>query len=166
MANKRNSQREGQRTCEHAHTHAHKKSLGKERQQRFRNRKKQRLKEVTNIVNTTTSEDSPVNLEISTSRVNKHFVIQWYEQTTRGIEFQRLFLPKILKHPIWKGVMSSYIEMEHAFNAVGNIAKGWQQIKGCHWKDDQRARNVIIPMILSESISRIHKISLLRSIHH
>jgi hypothetical protein len=142
------------------------KSLGKETQQRFRDRKKQRLEEVTNIVNTTTSEDSLVNLERSTKRVAKHFIIQWYEQTTRGIEFQRLFLPKILKHPIWKGVMSNYTEMEHAFNAIGNIAKGWQQIKGCHWKDDQRARNVIIPMIISESTSSIHKTGLLIGIHH
>ncbi len=62
--------------------------------------------------------------------------------------------------------MSNYIKMEHAFNAIGNIAKGWQQIKGCHWKDDQRARNVIIPMILSESTSSIHKTGLLIGIHH
>jgi hypothetical protein len=98
--------------------------LGKERQQRFKGRKKQRLKEVMNIVNTTSSENSLVNLERSTNKVAKHFVIQWYEQTTGGNEFQRLLLPKILKHPIWKGLMSNYIEMEHAFNAVGNIAKG------------------------------------------
>jgi hypothetical protein len=98
--------------------------LGKERQQSFRDRKNQRLEEVINIVNTIASEDSLVNLERSTNRVAKHFVIQWYEQTRRGIEFQRLLLPKILKHPIWKGLMLSYIEMEHAFNAVGNIAKG------------------------------------------
>jgi hypothetical protein len=124
MANKRNSQREGQKTCEHADTHAHKKSLGKERQQSFKDRKNQRLEEVINIVNTIASEDSLVNLERSTNRVAKHFVIQWYEQTRRGIEFQRLLLPKILKHPIWKGLMSNYIEMEHAFSVVGNIAKG------------------------------------------
>jgi hypothetical protein len=81
---------------------------------------------VTNIVNTIVGEDSLVNLEKSTNRVVEHFAIQWYEQTaTRGIDFQRLLLLKILKHPIWKGVVLNYVEMEHAFNAVGNIAKGW-----------------------------------------
>ncbi len=84
----------------------------------------------------------------------------------RGIDFQRLFLLKILKHPIWKGVVLNYVEMEHAFNAIGNIAKGWQQIKGCHSKDDQQAKNVIIPMILSESTSSICKTSFLIGIHH
>ncbi len=85
---------------------------------------------MTNIVNNIDGENNLVNLERSTNKVVKHFVIQWYEQITiRGIEFQRLFLPKILKHPIWKGVMPNYIEMEHAFNVVGNIAKGRQQIK-------------------------------------
>lgn len=34
------------------------------------------------------------------------------------------------------------------------------------FKDDQQARNVIIPMILSESTSSIHKTSLLIGIHH
>ncbi len=77
-----------------------------------------------------------------------------------------MFLPKILEHPIWKGVMSSCIEMEHVFNAMGNIVKGWQQIKGCHWKDDQQAKNVIIPMIISESTSSIHKSGLLIGIPH
>jgi hypothetical protein len=56
--------------------------------------------------------------------------------------------------------------MEHAFHAIGNIVKGWQQIKGCHWKDDQQAKNVIIPMILSDSISSIHKSGLLIGIPH
>jgi hypothetical protein len=81
---------------------------------------------VTNIVNIIVGEDSLVNLERSTSKVVKHFAIQWYEQTaTRKIDFQRLLLLKILKHAIWKGVVLSYAEMEHVFNAVGNIAKGW-----------------------------------------
>jgi hypothetical protein len=80
MANKRNSQKEGQITCDHAHTHAHKKSLGKKRKQKLRDRKKQSLEEVTNIVNTIDSEDSLVNLERSTSMVAKHFAIQWYEK--------------------------------------------------------------------------------------
>jgi hypothetical protein len=80
IPNKRNSQKEGQITCEHAHTHAHKKSLGKKRKQKFRNRKKQSLEEVINIVNSIDSEDSLVNLERSISRVAKHFAIQWYEK--------------------------------------------------------------------------------------
>ncbi len=62
--------------------------------------------------------------------------------------------------------MPSYNEMEHTFNAVGTDSKGWQQVKGCHSKDDQQARNVIIPMILSESTSSIHKTSLLIGIHY
>jgi hypothetical protein len=112
MANKRNFQREGQGTHEHAHTHVHKKSLGKERQQNFRDKKKHRLEEVTNLINTTIGDDSLVNLERSTSRVAEHFAIQWYEQTTtKRIEFQRLLLLKTLKHPIWEGVMLSHTEM-------------------------------------------------------
>jgi hypothetical protein len=62
--------------------------------------------------------------------------------------------------------MPSYNEMEHALNAIGTISKGWQQVKGCHSKDDQQVRNVIIPMILNESTSNIHKTSLLIGIHH
>jgi hypothetical protein len=62
--------------------------------------------------------------------------------------------------------MPSYNEMEHAFNVIDTVSKGWQQVKGCHSKDDQQARNVIIPMILSESTSSIHKTSLLIGIHH
>jgi hypothetical protein len=49
-------------------------------QQRFRDRKKQRLKEVTSIVSTYGLSNT-VNLEILTSKVAKRFVVQWYEQT-------------------------------------------------------------------------------------
>lgn len=51
--------------------------------------------------------------------------------------------------------MPNYNEMEHVVDIVSNISQGWQQIKGYQSKDDQQARNVIIPMILSESTSSI-----------
>jgi hypothetical protein len=66
-----------------------------------------------------------------------------------------MVLPKILKHLIWKGVMPNYNDMEHAFNVVSNISRGWQQSKDFHFKDEQWARNVIIPMVLIESTSNI-----------
>jgi hypothetical protein len=62
--------------------------------------------------------------------------------------------------------MPNYSEMEHAFNAISNISKGWQQIKGFHSKDNQQAKNMIIPMLLSDSISSIRQISHITSIHH
>jgi len=55
--------------------------------------------------------------------------------------------------------------MEHVFNAISKISKGWQQIKGCHSKDNQQARNVIIPMLPSESTSSIRYTSLVIGIH-
>jgi hypothetical protein len=87
------------------------------------------------------------------------------QSTERGLDFQKIILPKIMKHPIWRPVLSNYTEMEHAYKTVGNIAKIWQQIKGCHYKDDQRARNVIIPMVLSTSTISMRQTSLLTSIH-
>jgi hypothetical protein len=55
--------------------------------------------------------------------------------------------------------------MEHVFNAISNISRGWQQIKGCHSKDNQQAKNMIIPMLPSESTSSIHYTSLVIGIH-
>jgi hypothetical protein len=62
--------------------------------------------------------------------------------------------------------MPNYSEMEHVFNALSNISKGWQQIKRCHSKDDQQTRNPIIPMLLNEPTSSITQTSLTTSIHH
>ncbi len=76
------------------------------------------------------SEDYVVNLERSISMAVDQFAIQQYEQITHGgIEYQRLFLPKILKHTIWKGVMPSYSEIEHAFNAIADLSKGGNKSK-------------------------------------
>jgi hypothetical protein len=104
-------------------------------------------------------------MERSTTRAAKTFAIEWCDQiASRGIEYQHMVLLKILKHPIWRTVMSNYNEMEHAFDVVNNISQRWQQIKGS--KDDQRTRNVIIPMIISESTNIIWKTNLLTCIHH
>ncbi len=62
--------------------------------------------------------------------------------------------------------MPNYSEMEHVFDAMNNILRGWQHIKSCHSKDDQQAWNVITPMIFSELTNSIKKTSLLISIHH
>jgi hypothetical protein len=95
----------------------------------------------------------------------KNFAIQWYQETAgRGLQYQRSLIPKILKHSVWQSVLPNYSEMEHAWETVGNIARGWQQIKGCHSQDDQRARNVIIPMVASGNTS-MRQTSLVTGIH-
>jgi hypothetical protein len=77
------------------------------------------------------------NAERSTSRLADTLALSWFEQPSeRGMEFQKLLLPKILKHPVWQGVLPNFSEMELACRTVGNIAAGWQQIKGCHSKDE------------------------------
>jgi hypothetical protein len=97
-----------------------------------------------------------VELERSTTRARKRIVGEWYVQTTlKGVEYQRMVLPKILKHLIWKGIMPNYSDMEHAFNVVNNISRGWQQIKGCHSKYKQLTRNVIIFMVFNKSSNNI-----------
>jgi len=48
---------------------------------------------------------------------------------------------------------------------INNLSKGWQHIKGCHSKDDQRAQNVVIPMVVVDSIQNIQQTSLLIRIH-
>jgi hypothetical protein len=107
-----------------------------------------------------------VDLKRSTTGARERIVGEWYVQTTsKGIEYQHMVLPKILKQLIWKGVMPNYNDMEHAFNVVSNILKGWQQIKGCHSKYEEWARNVIIPMVLNESINNIRHNSYLVGIH-
>ena len=88
------------------------------------------------------------------------------QSAKRSLDFRKILLPKIMRHPIWRPIISNYTEMEHAYKTVGNIAKVWQQIKGCHYKDDQHARNVIIPMVLSASTHSMRQTSLLTGIHH
>jgi hypothetical protein len=48
---------------------------------------------------------------------------------------------------------------------INNVSKGWQHIKGCHSKDDERAQNVVIPMVVVDSIQNIEQTSLLIRIH-
>lgn len=48
---------------------------------------------------------------------------------------------------------------------INNLSKGWQHIKGCHSKDDQCAQNVVIPMVVVDSIQNIQQTSLLIRIH-
>lgn len=81
------------------------------------------------------------------------------------MEYQRALIPKILKHSIWQSFMPSYVDTEVAYTAVANISHGWQFIKGCHSKDQQRARNVLIPMLLSSSGFSARQTSLLTGIH-
>jgi hypothetical protein len=49
---------------------------------------------------------------------------------------------------------------------LNNLSKGWQHIKGCHSKDDQRAQNVVIPMVAIDSIQNIQQTNLLTRIHY
>jgi len=68
-----------------------------------------------------------VDLERSTIGATKRIAKEGYVQIAlKGVEYQCMDLPKILKHPIWKGVMPNYIDMEHAFNVVSNNSRGWQ----------------------------------------
>jgi len=107
-----------------------------------------------------------VNVDRATSRAADEWAIRWFHETSsKGLEFQKKLIPKILKHSIWQSVLPTYAGMEVAYNAVGNISRGWQQIKGCHSKDDQRARNVIIPMVLSIKPVSARQISLVTGIH-
>ena len=55
--------------------------------------------------------------------------------------------------------------MEVAHNAVGNLSRGWQQVKGCHSRDHQCTQNVIIPMVLGSNIVSARQISLVIGIH-
>jgi hypothetical protein len=60
----------------------------------------------------------------------------WFQQTTsRGLEYQRMLIPKILKNPICQHVLN-LLELKNAHNAINNFSKGWQHIRGCHSKDD------------------------------
>ena len=81
------------------------------------------------------------------------------------MEFQKSLVPKILKHAIWQPVLPSYTEMQVSHNAVRNISQGWQHIKGCHSTDDQRARNVVIPMVFGSNSTSARKTSLVTGIH-
>jgi hypothetical protein len=49
---------------------------------------------------------------------------------------------------------------------MNNLSRGWQHIKGCHSKDDQHACNVVIPMVVIDSIHSIKQTSLFTSIHY
>ncbi len=153
-----------QTTRERSQVDARKKASQVERQRRFRERKRQRLEEEREVVNVPILGENylkVVDLERSTTKATKRITREWYVQiASKGIEYQCRVLPKILKHSIWKGVMPNYSDMEHAFNVVCNISRGWQQSKGCHSKDEQWARNVI-----SESTSSIRHTSYLTCIH-
>ena len=81
------------------------------------------------------------------------------------MEFQKALVPKILKHPCWQPILPSYAEMEVAYDAIGNLSRRWQQVKGCHSTDDQRTRNVIIPMVLGSNIVSARQTSLVIGIH-
>ena len=168
MANQRNRKTPGQGTRERLAREAeesNRRLAQNERQRRCRARRSEVLRALCEEVESQGSEDSNINVERSMSRMAENFAIQWYQETAgRGLQYQRSLVPKILKHVIWQSVLPNYSEMEHAWETVGNIARGWQQIKGCHSKDDQRARNVIIPMVASVNTS-MRQTSLLTGIH-
>jgi uncharacterized protein (DUF608 family) len=130
MANKKNVQWEWQVTYERSQTNARKKASQVERQKRFWEKKRQWLKEERKVVNVPIlGEDylQVVNLERSTTKAAKRIVGEWYVQiASKGVKYQCMDLPKILKHSIWKGVVPNYSDMEYAFNVVSNISQGWQ----------------------------------------
>ena len=168
MANQRNRKMPGQGTRERLAREleeSHRLQAQNERQRRCRQRRSEGLSALCDELESQGSEDSNINVERSTSRMAENFALQWYQETSgRGLQYQRSLIPKILKHAVWQTVFPNYSEMEHAWETVGNIARGWQQIKGCHSKDDQRARNVIIPMVASRNTS-MRQTSLLTGIH-
>jgi hypothetical protein len=168
MANQRNRKMPGQGTRERLAREleeSHRRQSQNERQRRCRERRSEGLRAVCEELESQGSEGFNINVERSTSRVAENFAIQWFQETAgRGLEYQRSLIPKILKHVVWQGVLPNYSEMENAWETVGNIARGWQQIKGCHSKDDQRARNVIIPMVASRN-TNMRQTSLLTGIH-
>ena len=106
-----------------------------------------------------------MNIDRATSRVANEWALQWFHETSsRGLEFQKSLVPKILKHAIWQLVLPSYTEMEVSHNVVRNISQGWQHIK-CHSTNDQRARNVVIPMVLGSNTISARQTSLVTGIH-
>jgi hypothetical protein len=60
-----------------------------------------------------------------------------------------------LKNPIWHDVLPDFCELKNAQNIMDNLSKGWHHVKSCHSKDDQRAWNVVIPMVVADSIESI-----------
>ena len=168
MANQRNRKTPGQGTRERLAREAaesNRRLAQNERQRQCRARRSEVLRAICEEGESQGSENSNINVERSTSRMAENYAIQWYQETTgRGLQYQRSLIPKILKHAIWQSVLPNYSEMEHAWETVGNIARGWQQIKGCHSRDDQRARNVIIPMVSSVNTS-MRQTMLLTGIH-
>jgi hypothetical protein len=97
-----------------------------------------------------------MNLDKSISRYVDLLAMECFHQIAfKGLEFQRLLLLNILKHPIWKDVLLKFSNLEDAHNTVDNLLKGWQFVKGNHSKDDQHAENFIIPMVALNSIHSI-----------
>lgn len=134
------------------------------RQKKCRERRNERLQRV--CQDSLESDVSVVNIQRSSTRAAEDLALRWFDETSsRGIEYQQALLPKILKHSIWRSVLPNYSNMEAAHSAVANISQGWQYVKGGHSKDQQRARNVIIPMLLSSSGISARQTSLLTGIH-
>jgi hypothetical protein len=64
----------------------------------------------------TSTIDVAVNVDSSTSCMADILALSWFQQSCeRGVEFQKLLLPKILKHPVWRGVLPNFSEMELAY---------------------------------------------------
>lgn len=134
------------------------------RQRACRERRKARLQNA--CLSSVQTDPRSINIQRSSTRAAEEWAVRWFHETSgRGLEYQKALVPKILKHNIWRSVLPSYVEMEVAHTTVANISHGWQYIKGCHSKDQQRARNVIIPMLLSSSGISARQTSLLTGIH-
>ena len=135
------------------------------RARKYRERKRCMLQNSSqNTVGATDPES--VNIDRASSRAANDFAFRWFDETSsRGLDFQKALIPKILKHTIWQRVLPSYAKMEVAYNAIENLSRGWQHIKGCHSKDDQCARNVIIPMVLGSNIVSARQTSIVTGIH-
>jgi hypothetical protein len=98
-----------------------------ERQKRSRAHQKSNLQNVVhnampngeqNLPTTTIDlvfKNPTLNLEKSTTRNAKRFAIEWFRVTfSEGVEYQWMFLQKILKNPIWHDVLLNLKDLENA----------------------------------------------------
>ena len=77
-----------------------------------------------------TTTNIAINVDRSTSCMADILVLSWFQQSCgRGVEFQKLLLPKNLKCPVWQGVLPHFSKLELLYHTVVKIAARWQHIK-------------------------------------
>ncbi len=85
-----------------------------ERQRRCKQRQREVVHNALAIVVESIQENNNVNLERLNTRCVNFFAMEWFHQTShRGLEFQQILLPKILKNPIWRGILPDFSELEN-----------------------------------------------------